>query len=184
VQMRRQASTIIGIDGRKSLIIQVPQKFNSFSFKLYPGNGISVRFLSNGAAYGFHSKIMHMIPNPVGLMIIHYPDILAVKSIREAGRTSTYLPALIEAREGEPLTGMITDFSLSGCQFQLKAEDDESIVRDKPVRLSIAVPNQTEPLHIVGQVKNLEVQEQATVVGVRFKEDAGSQMMQYLQGFV
>lgn len=184
VQMRRQASTIIGIDGHKSLIIRVPQKFNSYSFKLAPGNGVSIRFLSNGSAYGFHSKILYLVPNPVGLMIIQYPDILAVKSIRESGRSSTYLPALIEAREGDPLTGMITDFSLSGCQFQLKAKDDESITRDKVVRLSITVPNRAQPLHVFGEVKNLEVQELATVVGVLFKNNAGLAMARCLSGFV
>ena len=77
----RLNSTMVGWDTGKYLIITTPRK-QGIGSKLFEGNSVIIRYIQSGIVFGFQSRILSTINNPVPLTFISYPTIVERRELR------------------------------------------------------------------------------------------------------
>jgi hypothetical protein len=117
----RLSSTLVGIGSGEYLIVTTPGLTDAESTgKLSPGNRVVVRYLDRGSVFGFETSIIEAISTPFPLIFLKAPTLVVDREIRSNRRVDTALPARIES--DPEITGVVTDVSISGCQFEVRSQ--------------------------------------------------------------
>ena len=123
----KMSSLSVGCVPEKCLIIKYPATggFGPVSSKLFKGNRITVRYISNGSAFGFQSELLGVSSDPVRLLFLGYPKLIARHPLRASKRVGCFLPAdlVIDCFENKDAVpecfqgGIVEDISESGCNY-------------------------------------------------------------------
>ncbi len=176
----KMSSVSVGYLADNCLIIKYPSTgaFGSIASKLFKGNKVTVRYTSGGDVFGFQSELLGTISDPVRLLYIAYPTVIARRSLRSHRRVECYLPANLTidgAKSGDIVReGIITDISSGGCSFNMvKASPDLTLpdVRVKDtIILHVRLPGMENRIELSGDVRNMQRDSQIIGTGIRFND--------------
>jgi hypothetical protein len=175
-RLRAQA-TLIGWSPPEILITTLP--LDSRMLIIPTGTELIVRYLLDGAVYGFMTRLMHKQQEPYGMWILDYPEVVEVKNLRRSPRIPLYLKADAEgSKEWEML-----DISNFGACL---AAPDEQFVGDVVI-LTFALPDGAMIEKLRCSIVRVNASQQESIVGVQFDEDNADALLKvkkYIDGCV
>lgn len=99
--------------------------------------GYKIRFLREGMACGFESKILAVNVHPYPMMFFNYPRAVEQLQIRKFNRVKTGLAAqLLDQDEAFIADAVIKDLSEGGCSLTVPIRRDDAITHDRSYKLS------------------------------------------------
>ncbi len=149
------------------LIIGTP-RVNGQIVPLRDGRDIVIRYIQEGAVFGFASKIMRTIGQPFNLAIVSYPTAIEEVSLRRSPRIPVVIP--VERDEVQRQGELIINLSDGGCALQLNQMVDMGEV----FLLSFTLPNGVFIKNIVSKVMRIEASAGKVVCGVCFEDKSSS----------
>ncbi len=173
----RLTSELIGVDEGKYLIIKMPpiQSMGTAASSLYKGSDIVVRYMHKGTVFGFKSRIISFITNPVKLMFLAYPKNIENQNLRSHKRIDCHLPANIKIAHNT-VEGIVTDLSKEGCLFTVKMLNIQNTADllqiGNEIGLSFQIPGVEEKLTITGKQKNIKKDKDSVHIGILFSDMA------------
>ena len=163
-------SSIVGLENEKYLILKAPEPFNRIEHKLFPGNEMIVRYLSDGTVYAFQTKMIATIAKPVPLVFIEYPKIIQHHDLREQKRVSCHIPTRVIIGESENI-GCIVDIAKAGCRCIVQRGKNPYLNPydlDDPITLKCIFPGSKDMITVPGTVKNVKKTKRDIDLGVAF----------------
>ncbi len=175
----KMSSVSVGYLADNCLIIKYPStgSFGSIASRLFKGNIVTVRYINDGDVLGFQSELLGTTNDPVRLLFIAYPAVIARRSLRSSRRIECYLPAnleLIDRAKGEDVVqdGVITDISRTGCSFNMVKGSPERMLPDvrmnDPITLYLQFPGVEDKIDLRANVRNIQRDSQKMRMGMQF----------------
>lgn len=179
-------STIVGLENSKYIIIKAPEPFQRVEHKLFKGNDLIVRYISDGTVYAFQSRVMEMIPKPVPLLFLEYPRIIQHHELRVQKRLHCHIPvrAIYETQEN---IGCILDLAVNGCRCLMRAATNKTLLPcdlDSRLNLKCIIPGSKDIITLSGTVKNLKRTRKELDIGVNFDPKMTSENRKILAWFL
>jgi c-di-GMP-binding flagellar brake protein YcgR len=109
-------SQLVGVVLDRLVVITMPRSNLRIDYNLFMDKQIIVRYLHEGALFGFQSQVVDIISKPVSLMFISYPKVVSCQEIRRHKRVDCFLPSSADL-SGHPSDGAIVNISRGGCLF-------------------------------------------------------------------
>ncbi|HRR39895.1 MAG TPA: PilZ domain-containing protein [Syntrophales bacterium] len=166
----RLPAKLIGMDAGAYLIVQ-PQNPAKLFDQVFKGKEVVVRYLSDGAIFGFESRVMDFVMQPVRLLFLTYPSKIQSCEIREHKRYDCLYDAQL-LLAGVPCRGVVANISVGGCQFVTEGLDEEQTARIKVedgVTLSFQPPARAPVESLAGEVRNVTRSNGGrSEIGIRF----------------
>ncbi|MFQ5431155.1 MAG: flagellar brake protein [Nitrospinota bacterium] len=176
-QEKRSLSTIRGVVALKHLIVDTPLVGGK---KFYPDYGsiITVRFLLDGAVYGFKTGIVR-VHEKSGLIVLEYPDSIRKVELRKSKRLNVMISAVIttgcetDSDTGqtwtmETLDGAILDISEVGAL--LAVNSSELIDVGHTVAISTTLPGGMHVDSLDAEIRNIKPSSNKLLLGVSFSK--------------
>lgn len=177
-------SMSIGYIADKCLIIKYPNTggFGPISNKLFKGNKITVRYINDGSVFGFQSDLLGVATDPVRVLFLGYPHLIARHSLRAAKRVGCCLPAdlAIDHMKKEDFVseafngGIVEDISELGCNYCMVRDFPDTpfpaVAVGDGVTLSLRLPGADEEVLLPGDVKRVDKDVRKVSVGIQFRE--------------
>lgn len=110
-----------GVSGNSFILIQQPPSATAKN-QLAATRDIVVRYVLDGAVWGFKSTIIRVMDTPFDLVFIAFPDRIERYSLRACERTEVVIQAEFSI-SGLVIKSIIRDLSGSGCRLVILAED-------------------------------------------------------------
>jgi hypothetical protein len=150
---------------------------------LYPDNGVISRFLHEGTVVGFSARLIKTIQIPFPLIFLTYPKRVESHDLRKHRRVICCLPG--HTTIGETLfSGMITDLSLSGCQFSVAFDEmPPGVAIDDIVELRCELFGQNGQGRLACSVKRVALSGKRLEVGLKFRK-MPPEMLQRLNDYL
>ncbi len=174
----RTPGTLVGMVPERYLVLGLGGERDANYSKLFKGTSLVVRYIYNGAVYGFQSASLGSVTSPDRLLFVSYPSIVAEQSLRSVPRTTCVLPGSLTI-DDEEVPGQILDMSVRGLRLAyretLEDEDDEpgSTMPDIEDELAVKVtlPGNADAVDIATIVRNRGFDELGRcVLGLQFEE--------------
>jgi c-di-GMP-binding flagellar brake protein YcgR len=177
------------------LILKYPPTQYSISSKLFKGNKVTVRYISGGDALAFQSDLLGVTDEPVRLLFITYPALIARHALRGSKRMACYLPADLAAEKPKEsgivedcvFNGIIADISSTGCSFDMIRESPDQALPDLKVNdraiLHLQMPGMEDRIQFTGDVKRIQRDAKRIGMGIEFcdiHEDAKKRLLSYI----
>jgi HD-GYP domain-containing protein (c-di-GMP phosphodiesterase class II)/c-di-GMP-binding flagellar brake protein YcgR len=169
VNGQRIRSTLVGMEQDDFLILRVSELLQ-YQDKLGKGMALIARYLHSGVAYGFMASIIGVTISPLPLLFLSFPKNIERMSLRSEQRAVCLLPAAAEVREKSCLC-MIADLSTKGCRLILKHSERAKLPRvllDESISIRSQFPGNNETVVFKGKIKNFELAEGQTRMGIQF----------------
>jgi c-di-GMP-binding flagellar brake protein YcgR len=109
-------SQLVGVVQDRFVVVTIPRSNLRIDNSLFLDKQIIVRYLHEGALFGFQSQIVDTITKPIPLMFLSYPKVVSRQEIRRYKRVDCFLPSSAEL-SGKPSDGAIINISRGGCLF-------------------------------------------------------------------
>ncbi len=167
-------SYFVGLIKGRYILTQIPfaqdqSREQIFQF-LYPQNKITVRYIQDGAALGFHCELIKYIMVPFPLMFLSYPGKIETYELRKHKRLNCLFQATALVGE-KPFKSMITDLSTGGCQVIIPAKEHTlTCAIDDVIRLHCAALLSENGTTIEGKVMRVQKTERKYLVGLKFQQ--------------
>ncbi len=172
---KRYISILRGVVGPKHLVVDVPLVGGK---KFYPdySSVITVRFLLNGAVYGFKTGIIR-VHEKFGLIVLEYPDSISKVELRKSERLNVMISAVIttgcetDSDTGqtwtmETLDGAILDISEIGALLAVNSSDLIDV--GHTVTISAALPGGIRVDSLNAEIRNVKPSSRKLLLGVSF----------------
>ncbi len=177
-------SVSVGYVAETCLIIKYPSTggFGPVSNKLFKGNKITVRYITNGNVFGFQSELLGVTNDPVRLLFLRYPKLIARHSLRSSRRIGCCLPAdlvidHVKSADSAPEAfqgGIVEDISESGCNYCMIKDFPDLPFPDvdvgDAVTLSLRLPGAENEVRLLGDIRRIERDARRIGVGIQFRE--------------
>ena len=151
------------------IILDYPYYENGVPFPVKDGMSCIVRFLYQGKAYAFESKIMRTSKYPYPFLFIRYPEDVDNINLRNSERYPIRIPVFFnrQALEGDLKnysSGTLLDLSEKGCLL----EGNESVEQEKILFLAFNLPNQEGIKNLAAKVKRISRRDEFYRLGMMF----------------
>jgi c-di-GMP-binding flagellar brake protein YcgR len=166
-------SYFVGMVRGRFIMTQIPfapdqNREHIFQF-LYPQNRVTVRYIQEGSALGFHCEIMKYIMVPYPLMFLSYPGKIETYELRKHKRLNCLFQSTAIIGD-QPFRSMITDLSTGGCQLIIPGkENPPTCAVDDLIRLKCASLLSENGSTIEGRVMRFQKNEHKCLVGLKFQ---------------
>jgi len=121
----RFASRFVGWTTNKYLILHLPS-LASLRDHLYDGKKLVIRYMTcDGLVCGFETEVQGTVFTPQRILLVNYPEEIAVHNIRKAKRVSVFIGSEL-SREKEVCKCYMLNISLEGCQIALDASPNNA----------------------------------------------------------
>jgi len=174
---KRYISILRGVMGPKFLIVDVPLAGEK---KYYPDYNsiLTVRFLLDGAVYGFKTGIVRAHEKP-GLIVLEYPDSIKKVELRKSKRLNVMISAVIttgcetdsdtgQTWKMETMDGAILDISEIGAL--LAVNSSELIDVGHTVTISATLPGGVLVDSLNAEIRNVKPSSRKLLLGVSFSK--------------
>ena len=179
-------STIVGLETNKYLIIKAPEPFLRVEHKLYKGNDLVVRYISDGTVYAFQTRVLEIILKPLPLLFLEYPRIIQHHDLRVQKRLNCHIPVRVVLADQENI-GCILDLAISGCRCLIRAAKNTTLLPcdlDNRLDLKCIIPGSKEVIKLTGIVKNLKRTRKEIDLGINFDPPPTSENRKILAWFL
>ncbi len=130
-----------------------------------------IRFMNNGIAYGFHTRMVNKLYAPIPLIFFRYPEHINSMAFRKSPRVRTSIPAKIMGVRGTSDVicdnAIIADLSETGCLLKVGSTELPEIEPSKDFYLTFTLWG--ESLELDCTVRNIRKNEGHYLLGVEFK---------------
>lgn len=136
-------------------------------------DSLILRFMHEGVVYGFRTAVSRLVTDPDYLVFVRYPRFIEQVSVRRERRMSCRMPCLVTLDSGVARPGLMLDVSSAGCRVIAQLNQAEAVPPEGfPVTVTLALPDQAEPLHAVGEVRRLTGDEEGRgALGIAFNHE-------------
>lgn len=157
---------LIGWEPDICLITGVVQSTGQ-SGKLKVNDHCRMRFLKDGIAYGFETKILAVSYNPLPLMFSRYPKDIQKFAVRKFDRIKVNLPACLSVMGGkEIMDATITDISAGGCGLIFPTREGRALTANKIY--SITFSAMESHMQLSCAVRKIKTDRDRQDVGIEF----------------
>lgn len=173
----RQKSVLVGMVSDKCLIVEASFA-NNIKNRLFQGNKIVVRFIYEGTVFGFESELIKAIFDPIKLLFISYPKIIARHELRSQKRFESFLPSDLSIKN-KNYRGVILDINERGCRCLVTPLQDgnlPNVMISQGLTIKFQLPGVEDKVEISGIVKNFKRDINELHLGIQF--DNISQIVQ------
>jgi len=186
----RLKSEFIGMIANSLLIVRMPpSKSLPNASKIYTqGTNSIIRFVHQGIAYGFFTKIVRALYSPAKLLFLDYPENIEVYQLRNHERVLCLLPVTIKLSPDNTIAGHVTDISKQGCQFSVenKNVDNSQVLpsKDDSIFILLQLPGFENTISIECCVQNINSTQDLVKVGLKFialTDDARDRLYDFLE---
>lgn len=140
--------------------------------ELTSGTHCIVRFVKDGVAYGFHTKMLSKLYSSVPIIFFEYPDNISNFALRKSQRVETNIPARIMGlkKEHDVIvdSARIVDISETGCLLEVAFDELAEIETGKEFYLTFKLWD--ESFEVDCTVKNIRKKEGHYLLGTAFKD--------------
>ncbi|MCK5545361.1 MAG: flagellar brake protein [Desulfobulbaceae bacterium] len=178
-------SCLVGME-EDCLIIRTPMPFGLIKHKLYKGNELIVRYLCRGTVFGFQTKIIGSITNPVRLLFLEYPKIIQQHDLRSNKRSKCFIPIVL-ILDDEEWEGALLDITRNGgrCVIQKPPARELPFFRvDDLVTMHCKFPGIKGHVPVVGAIKNIKSTRKERDVGLNFHESITLEVRKIIKWYI
>jgi Tfp pilus assembly protein PilZ len=158
-RLRAQA-TMIGWSRPHIVITTLPME--SRMLIIPTSTELIVRYLLDGAVYGFVTRLIHKQQEPYGMWILEYPEVVEIKNLRRSPR----IPLYLKIRTADGTEWEMLDISHQGACL---AVSDEQFVGDD-VTLTFTLPDGNPVDGLKAKIMRVNYSQHESIVGVQFDE--------------
>jgi len=179
-------SSIVGMENERYIIIKAPEPFQRIRHKLYPGNEMIVRYISDGTVFAFQTRMIETIVKPIPLIFVEYPKIIQHYELRNQKRVPCHLPTRVIFEDQENI-GCIVDMARTGCRLLIQAEKNPKLTKfdlENEVILESIFPGSKEVVSLDGVVKNIKRTRKEVDLGILFHGDTSDENQKTLNWFL
>ena len=174
----RLKSELVGIEDDEYLIVKLSHHdpeggFNDDTVKKSP---IIIKYAYRGSVYGFKTRVLNIVSNPVRLAFVSYPKQIEEHNVRASSRFDCVLPAE-GIFEGTSTELIITDISANGCRCVIitslvmnQKKLYEVLNMDSSIELELQFPGMKEQLRLSGVIKNINKDAEEIMCGIMFEK--------------
>ncbi|MUI53860.1 flagellar brake protein [Aliivibrio fischeri] len=176
-QSAQANSQLIGFKKGHYVFIEYPSSPPLEFNKIYlEGADVTFRAITNTThcdVIAFKTTIHSVIYRPMEMICLHAPSSITMKPIRTHRRIESKFSCNLSINE-QNLTGIMRDFSFGGCAIALPSKLNPDSLLNKKVALTIEIES-LEPISVRGEIKNIDVKESQSKIGVMFDTDGISE---------
>lgn len=165
-------SVMVGMLQDHCLIVTNPQPFADLAEKLGVAERVIIKYVHKGRLWMFKAQLLNTIESPCQLLFFEYPGVIHYHELREARRSSIFIPCTFHPPDVPELYGALSDLSLSGALCRIRHKGDAPLPRIDiacSVILRCLLPGIKEEQVISGIVRNLQVDPGETRIGIEFE---------------
>lgn len=138
------------------------------------GDSITIRYIHQGAVYGFRTDVRAVVSHPVKLLIVGYPQAVQEQNLRQSPRLECTLPCRIAVSGGEPQMGLLRDISRDGCRILLARDGETQVEVEQGARVALSfwIPPQERVFEVPGDVRRFAADGRNLQLGIAFEVPA------------
>lgn len=167
--------TLVGLETGQYIIIRLSDRdlVGNFRSEHIKSGQLLVRYLYQGAVYGFRAELLNVISTPAKIFFLSYPSKIEEYVMRERDRFDCVLPAGTML-DNEIVDMVIIDISTEGCQCVIKAAAGRGELYNymqvnKVLDISVQFPGKEGIYRLSGRVRNLSKGADKITLGVKFE---------------
>jgi len=163
-------SSLVGMINGNSIIVENPIPETDLEPQI-SGRRVLIKYINNGRMLMFKSQLICATETPASLLFFEYPKVIHFHELRNAKRSSIFIPSTFHLQGEKELYGVLIDMSLTGslCQIKHTAQQEVPIMDiDSTVILRCLLPGIPEDQQLYGKVKNMKIEHGETRIGVEF----------------
>lgn len=180
-------STIVGLETNNYIIIKAPEPLPRVEHKLYKGNTLIVRYISDGTVFAFQTKLMEVINKPLALLFLEYPRIIQHHELRVQKRLPCHIPVQVILGNSEN-RGCILDLAINGCRCLLRSSKNPAGLvpceLENKLTLKCIIPGSKDLITLTGKIKNLKRTRKEIDLGINFDAKLPSETRKLLAWFL
>ena len=180
-------SRMVGMEGEYLIITAPPNPQGALEHKIFEGNEMVVRYLSNGTVYSFQSKLRTSTSKPLQLLFLEYPKVVQKDELRSRRRANCMIPATFAYR-GEKRDGMIIDISTTGCRGTLHGLNRKQqlfhLDTGKNLQISCKFPGVKVPAVMHGEVRSVKKNQQKLTLGIQFTRETPNDSLRLVAWYI
>lgn len=168
----RFESTMIGMLPDHYLILTNPQPLADMDEEINFEQRVIIKYVHKGRIWMFKALLIKTMEAPYQLLFFEYPVVIHYHELREAKRSSIFIPCTFHLPQGPELYGALIDLSMTGALCQVKhkptlPQPQMDIASD--VMLRCLLPGIKEEQQIGGTIRNLNRDTNETRIGIEFE---------------
>ena len=167
--------SLVGLETGQYIIIRLSDRdlVGNFRSEHIKSGQLLVRYLYQGAVYGFRAELLNVISTPAKIFFLSYPSKIEEYVMRERDRFDCVLPAGTML-DNEIVDMVIIDISTEGCQCVIKAAAGRGELYNymqvnKVLDISVQFPGKEGIYRLSGRVRNLSKGADKITLGVKFE---------------
>jgi c-di-GMP-binding flagellar brake protein YcgR len=172
-QKFRAKANLLGWNRNNFLISSCPAHEKRSLF-LTADSEIIVRYLLEGTVYGFTTRILRKYLDPQPFLMLKYPELVEVKSLRGSPRIQT----LINVQTEKETSWILLDLSYNGALITLKGDARVG----QRIKLTFNLPDGGEVKDLTAEVVRVVATKQDFQIAVKF--DEGDEQLARVRTFV
>lgn len=175
----RFKSALIGMETNSFVLARTPQIIDGgFEIKCHKfrGSKVVTRYLYRGSVFGFTSKLLGIVSEPIKLIVVEYPKVIEECNLRRHKRLSCLLSAKVKS--GNSVFDVtIIDISEAGCQIMIVNPKvvkinmfDSNKSKDEIIHIMVNLPGVHDKFIIPGEIKAVRKDPDKVKIGMQFSE--------------
>lgn len=166
---------LVGMETGQYIIVRLSPNdlIGNFRSEAVREKPVIVRYLFQGAVYGYRAEVLNIVTVPARLFFLSYPQKIEELALRSDSRYECILPAY--TMFGNDIAEMvIVDLSMEGCQCMIrtKAGDEKLyglIQVNKTIDIRVQFPGGDGKYELKGKVRNISKGSDRIMLGVMFE---------------
>ncbi|MBI2399865.1 MAG: flagellar brake protein [Deltaproteobacteria bacterium] len=166
---------LVGFETGQYIIIRLSSKdlIGNFRSEQVKSGNLFVRYLYQGAVYGFKAEVLNVVSTPAKIFFLSYPAKIEEYIMRERDRFDCVLPAGTML-DNEIIDMVIIDISGEGCQCVIKTATGKNALYNqmqvnKMLDIRVQFPGKEGTYRLPGRIRNLSKAQDRITLGVKFE---------------
>lgn len=166
---------LVGFETGQYIIIRLSSKdlIGNFSSEQVKSGNLLVRYLYQGAVYGFRAEVLNVVSTPAKIFFLSYPSKIEEYVTRDRDRFDCVLPAGTML-DNDIIDMVIIDISNEGCQCVIKTSAGKSALYNqmqvnKMLDIRVQFPGKEGTYRLPGRIRNLSKGQDRITLGVKFE---------------
>lgn len=166
---------LVGFETGQYIIIRLSSKdlIGNFRSEQVKSGSLLVRYLYQGAVYGFKAEVLNVVSTPAKIFFLSYPAKIEEYVTRDRDRFDCVLPAGTMI-DNEIIDMVIIDISNEGCQCVIKTAAGKNALYNhmqvnKMLDIRVQFPGKEGTYRLPGRIRNLSKAQDRITLGVKFE---------------